>query len=281
MIKLDLKDKRILYELDKNCRQTNTEIGRKVGLSKQVVGFRIQRLIEKQVILKFYAVIDISKLGFTIHKNFLRLQNMDKDKEYSFIEYAKNNSNVVWAASCDGKYDFIFSTWAKDVEYLSTVIRELNNKFGSFIYDRQTSTILRGQYFSREYLIGGKRNHSSRSTSFGAVPRGIDVKYSDWKILLCLGENARMSAIDIAARAGISADAVSDRIRKLEKQGILQRFMFIPEDKNMQSALVMKDAILHTHPKSKASRAYRHIAARIIGNNNYREDVSIFERLFG
>ena len=55
----------------------------------------------------------------------------------------------------------------------------------------------------------------------------------------------------------------------------------IPEDKNMQSALVMKDAILHTHPKSKASRAYRHIAARIIGNNNYREDVSIFERLFG
>lgn len=55
----------------------------------------------------------------------------------------------------------------------------------------------------------------------------------------------------------------------------------IPEDKNMQSALVMKDALLHTHPKSKASRAYRHIAARIIGNNNYKEDYTILERLFG
>ncbi len=55
----------------------------------------------------------------------------------------------------------------------------------------------------------------------------------------------------------------------------------VPEDKNMQSALVMKDAILHTHPKSKAARAYRHIAARIIGNNSYKEDYTIFERLFG
>jgi septum site-determining protein MinD len=54
----------------------------------------------------------------------------------------------------------------------------------------------------------------------------------------------------------------------------------IPEDRNMQSALVLKDAIMHTHPKSKASRAYRMIAARIMGNNNYKEKVGIFEGLF-
>src|SRR3989344_8332372 len=93
MIKLDLKDKKILYQLDLDCRQTNTEIGRKVGLSKQVVGFRIQRLLEKNLILKFYAVIDISKMGFSVHKNFLRFQNMDKEKERVFIEYAKSNPN--------------------------------------------------------------------------------------------------------------------------------------------------------------------------------------------
>ena len=55
----------------------------------------------------------------------------------------------------------------------------------------------------------------------------------------------------------------------------------IPEDKNMQTALVMKDAIMHTHPRSKASRAYRVIAARIIGNTSYKEDYTILERLFG
>ncbi len=55
----------------------------------------------------------------------------------------------------------------------------------------------------------------------------------------------------------------------------------IPEDKNMQSALVMKDALLHTHPRSKAARAYKSIAAKIIGITNYKEDVPLLERLFG
>ena len=55
----------------------------------------------------------------------------------------------------------------------------------------------------------------------------------------------------------------------------------VPEDKNMQTALVMKNALVHTHPKSKAARAYRKIAAKISGNNNYKEKIGFWERLFG
>jgi septum site-determining protein MinD len=39
----------------------------------------------------------------------------------------------------------------------------------------------------------------------------------------------------------------------------------IPEHEHMQEALKLKDAIIHTHPKSKPSIAYKEIAARIIG----------------
>lgn len=39
----------------------------------------------------------------------------------------------------------------------------------------------------------------------------------------------------------------------------------IPEDKNMQRALAEKDAVLHTHPTSKASIAYKKVAAKIAG----------------
>lgn len=55
----------------------------------------------------------------------------------------------------------------------------------------------------------------------------------------------------------------------------------VPEDKNMQSALVMKDAIVHTHPRSKAAKAYRAVAARIAGMNGYKENDSLFDKLFG
>lgn len=38
----------------------------------------------------------------------------------------------------------------------------------------------------------------------------------------------------------------------------------IPEDINIKRSLNQKDAIIHTHPKSNASRAYKEIAARIV-----------------
>ncbi len=55
----------------------------------------------------------------------------------------------------------------------------------------------------------------------------------------------------------------------------------IPEDNKVQAALVMKDALLHVFPKSKSSREYKKIAAKIIGNNNYKEKRGIFQRIFG
>jgi len=40
----------------------------------------------------------------------------------------------------------------------------------------------------------------------------------------------------------------------------------VPEDISIQQALNQKNAVVHTHPKSKSARAYKEIAARITGN---------------
>lgn len=58
----------------------------------------------------------------------------------------------------------------------------------------------------------------------------------------------------------------------------------IPEDIVMQQALNKKNAVVHTHPKSKPSRAYKEIAARIIGveydSRNDRESImEIIQRI--
>jgi septum site-determining protein MinD len=55
----------------------------------------------------------------------------------------------------------------------------------------------------------------------------------------------------------------------------------VPEDKRIKEALVRKGALLHTFPKTRAARAYRIIAAKIDGNEDYRESLSIWERFFG
>lgn len=55
----------------------------------------------------------------------------------------------------------------------------------------------------------------------------------------------------------------------------------VPEDSSVQCALVMKDALVHTHPKCKAARAYKTIAAKISGNTSYKEEYSFWRRLLG
>ncbi len=77
---------------------------------------------------------------------------------------------------------------------------------------------------------------------------------------------------------GTSTEMPISNIRDMLELPILG---VVPEDKNMQSALACKDAIIHTHPKSKAARAYRKIAAKIIGNNDYKESYSLIDKLFG
>jgi septum site-determining protein MinD len=56
----------------------------------------------------------------------------------------------------------------------------------------------------------------------------------------------------------------------------------IPEDVCIQKALCMKDAVMHTHPKSNASRAYKEIAAKIIGAqyDSDKDKEKLWEKLF-
>ena len=55
----------------------------------------------------------------------------------------------------------------------------------------------------------------------------------------------------------------------------------IPEDISVSKALNRKDAVIHTHPKSNASRAYKEIAAKLldIEYNSDKDRENILKRL--
>tara|TARA_Y100000034_G_scaffold136314_1_gene212139 strand:+ start:3004 stop:3756 length:753 start_codon:yes stop_codon:yes gene_type:complete len=55
----------------------------------------------------------------------------------------------------------------------------------------------------------------------------------------------------------------------------------VPEDRNVAKSVTMKDALVHTHPKCKASRSYRKIAAKLNGNHQYKEEVGFWAKIFG
>jgi septum site-determining protein MinD len=54
----------------------------------------------------------------------------------------------------------------------------------------------------------------------------------------------------------------------------------VPEDERVQQSLVMKDALVHTFPKSRPAIAYKRIAAKLEGID-YNPNVGFFDKLFG
>lgn len=74
---------------------------------------------------------------------------------------------------------------------------------------------------------------------------------------------------------GRKSEMTVDNIRDILEVPVLG---VIPEDSNMQTALAKKDAIVHVNPNSKASVAYKRIAARI-ANVKYKSP-SLLTRIF-
>src|SRR3989344_2694587 len=98
MVKIDLKDRKIMFELSKNCRLPITQIAKRVGLSQQVVDYRIKRLIKEQIITDFIAEINIEALGYTRHILYVQLRNVDETKEKEIITYFVNHPFLTWVA---------------------------------------------------------------------------------------------------------------------------------------------------------------------------------------
>ncbi|NOX71652.1 MAG: winged helix-turn-helix transcriptional regulator [Candidatus Micrarchaeota archaeon] len=62
IVKLDNIDRKILFELDKNCRINTAKLGRIVRKSREAVKYRIRRLVEKGVITAFTISLNPNKL---------------------------------------------------------------------------------------------------------------------------------------------------------------------------------------------------------------------------
>lgn len=227
-IKLDKKDYRILYELDLDARQPYARIAQKAALSKQTVINRIRRLEQLGIIQKYLAIIDLGRLGYEGYKVFLRLQNADAKKRQEIIGYLQNQPPIQWLALTDGQFDLNFNIFVKNAEELNGCLRQLSNRYGIYISERQLIILLIGKFYVREYLIGKKTGEVKKPMHFGRKSEGPPyMDRIDQGVLSWLGKDARTSILDISHRLGVSPDTVRQRIKKLEKKGIIHNYAIV------------------------------------------------------
>ena len=94
---LDTKDKKILYHLDMDARIPLSILSKRVGLSREVVYYRIKQLEKKGIIENYYTVIDITKLEQIYCRVFLKYRTMTHENEQKLLGYCKQRKKASMA----------------------------------------------------------------------------------------------------------------------------------------------------------------------------------------
>lgn len=218
-VKLDLKDKKILYQLELNARQPNSEIAKKVGLSKEVVNYRIKRLEEQRVIKTYYPIIDLSRLGYINFRVYLKLIDATPKKEREIIDFLVKCKETFYVADIDGPLDIAFGVSVKEIHEFEIFYNRFKEHFKHLFGKEQISIFTAVYHFNRAYLLEEK----IKKTLAGIIGKSKADNYDeiDWKILNLLSKNARLPIIDISEKLLIPERTVAFRIKKLEQNKII------------------------------------------------------------
>jgi DNA-binding Lrp family transcriptional regulator len=124
--KLDAKDIQILEALKLDGRIGVKTICQKVDLAPNAVKARIASMARSGVIKRFMPLASLSMLGYQWWMVFLKFNNLDKKRFFTFIEY---HPNILWYMRLLGKWDYQISVFAKDNAEFHKVIDELRTEF--------------------------------------------------------------------------------------------------------------------------------------------------------
>jgi len=251
---LDKKDKKILYHLDIDSRQTLSQLSKKVGLSKQVIDYRIKNLINKKIITQFYTVINISKLGYTHYKLYLKFQNINLEKEKEITNHWVKSKNSVWVASCRGRWDLSISILAKDINELGNIIANFTNKYSNFILEKNILITQTSPVFTKTYLAEQKEKKEFLYT--GKI-ENYALDDINKNILSTLTINARISILDLMEKTKLSRDIINYRLKKLTKDNIISQYRILV-DPNKTGYLLHKIILRLKNPSSEKEEEFKH-----------------------
>ena len=248
MRKIDRNDRKILYELDKNSRQSIQSIGRKVNLHKNVVLHRIKKLEESGIINNYFTMIDTSKLGYRSYRLNLLFQNTNEEIISDIINHFVKYKNTWWAVSTKGIYDFSAAIWVKNIEEFQQFWKHTLRKYHMFIREQTFSLYLELFSLRPSYLLIDKYQESDIA-KYDIVlgSNSVHIDDIDKKILQFISNNSRVPTIEISNKLNISTPTVRKRISNLTELGVIRGYRISIDHSKMGYKMFKIDMYLNNY----------------------------------
>lgn len=222
MIELDIIDKRILFELERNARITDIKLAKIVRKSKDAVRYRIKKLEEQKIITGYKTWIDFAKLGYQTCTFYLNLLNIPSKKE-KLIEEIKNNRKTYWIGVAEGAWNIGVSYFVRSNEEIFKIKHDLISKYRDIILDIKVTSLVSVSVHEKTFLTG----ESASLTTFTEKVENIELDGMDLAILKELYWNGKENIATISENLKTTVDIVRNRIKNFEKDKIIIRYSAI------------------------------------------------------
>lgn len=126
---IDTIDREILTIVGRNGRITQRELGREVGLSPNAAGARLQRLIDRKIIVGFEAVVDHAALGRPIEAT-IDVWLADGSDRQPFMDLVAADARVVECFHLTGPLDFRARARVSSTDDLNDLLNKMRGHAG-------------------------------------------------------------------------------------------------------------------------------------------------------
>ena len=213
---MDLIDRKIICELDENCRIPTSQLAKKLKLGRNVVDYRIKKLEEEQVIQSFISTIDLGKIGYTTYRIYLKTNYATAHQ--SFLDYVKEHKNIIHCLKTEGYYTYTLAIAVRSIHELDILLMDLRRNFKELITAHDLSILLYTKIFKLNKLLLEQKDKIIKTREFSVENTTVSLDEKDKKILHALAQQANLSVIQIAKNTKLSIDIVKYRLKNLNKQ---------------------------------------------------------------
>ena len=234
--KIDEKDEKILVALSENSRFSSSSLAKLTGLSREVVDYRIKRLKDKKIILKFAISTRLPILRYERQYIELKFRNSTPEEEEAFINLIIKKSNIFWAAKTTGDRDYVIEISARGPtsfsKKLNMILELIGDKIADYKTYREFGYEHRGySFFNKNFNPNYKRiiyDKKSFNAEFYKPKIEVqDIDERDKRILDMISENSRIKLSEVSKKTDIDIKTVKKRIIRLIRGGIIGRFTLI------------------------------------------------------
>ena len=193
---MDDIDKRIIFQLDSDCRMTYQKMADKLGITATAVKKRVTKLLERGVIDRFITILNFEMIDSDLLLAIIQTDGSEFEED--FIDELGDNPSVMQVSSIACGKGGLYAVFA-----VTSGLSGLSD-FGTFV--RTLDPVANSDIHVLIYPRGKK----------------VTLTKTQLRVLKYLVENPRMSIVEIAELSGMTARRIRRTIDELQEgEGIL------------------------------------------------------------